>query len=338
MKPKIIFIILLFLAFLFFFGLYFPKDPFSSKKVYFEIEKNETASEIAERLEKEGIIRKKIFFEIYVLLKKREKQLKSGLYKLSPSMSIPKIVEKLVKGNSIKKTITIPEGWTLRDIGNYLEKKKVCKAQDFWKITGESGKIYPNDSLPDLSSQFPFLKQKPKNISLEGFLFPDTYEVVKGESCKEIIIKMLKNFQKKVLPLEKEIQKQKKSLFEVLIMASLLEKEVKTKKDKEIVSGILWKRLKSKIPLQVDATITYITNKKTLKISKKDLQIASPYNTYLKKGLPIGPISNPGLDSILAALYPKESEFWYYLSTPEGKTIFSKTLKEHNIAKRKYLK
>jgi len=104
-----------------------------------------------------------------------------------------------------------------------------------------------------------------------------------------------------------------------------------------LVAGILWKRLENKMPLQVDATITYITGKKTTKISIEETQIDHPYNTYKYLGLPPGPICNPGLESILAALYPKKSDYWYYLSAPDGKTIFSKTLQEHNIAKAKYL-
>jgi len=105
-----------------------------------------------------------------------------------------------------------------------------------------------------------------------------------------------------------------------------------------VVSGILWKRLKNNIPLQVDATISYITGKKTTEISIEETKIDSLYNTYKYKGLPLGPVCNPGLESIKAAIYPKNSEYWYYLSTPEGETIFSKTLEEHNIAKAKYLK
>jgi len=118
----------------------------------------------------------------------------------------------------------------------------------------------------------------------------------------------------------------------------MLEKEVKDFEAKKLVSGILWKRFKNGIPLQVDATITYITGKKTTQISLEDLQIDSPYNAYKYRGLPLGPICNPGLESILAAIYPKESEYWYYLSTPEETTIFSKTLQEHNLAKVKYLR
>ena len=162
---------------------------------------------------------------------------------------------------------------------------------------------------------------------------------------------MLDNFDKKLTQdLRKEISRQSKTIFEIVTMASMLEKEVKDFEAKKLVSGILWKRLENGISLQVDATITYLAGKKTThpegvasrpygaRISIEDLQIDSPYNTYKYKGLPLGPISNPGLESILAAIYPKESDFWYYLSTPDGKTIFSKTLQEHNLAKAKYLR
>ena len=121
-------------------------------------------------------------------------------------------------------------------------------------------------------------------------------------------------------------------------MASLIEKEVIGKEDKEIVSGILWKRLKIGMPLQIDATIVYITGKKTTEISREETKIDSPYNTYRYLGLPPGPICNPGLESIITAVYPKISDNWYYLSSPEGETYFSKNLEEHNIKKVRYLK
>ena len=108
--------------------------------------------------------------------------------------------------------------------------------------------------------------------------------------------------------------------------------------DKKIVSGILWKRIKAGMPLQVDATISYNTGKNTTKVFRSELQIDSPYNTYKYLGLPKGPICNPGIESITAAIYPEKSGFWYYLSTPEGETIFSATLEQHNIAKAKHLK
>ena len=193
--------------------------------------------------------------------------------------------------------------------------------------------------VKDFKNELDFLKGISDNTSLEGFLFPDTYQFPYRIKSEEIVRRMLNNFEKKLTPdLREEIENQGKTIFEIVTMASLIEKEVRTLEDKKIVSGILWKRLESKIPLQVDATITYITDKKTTKISIEETKIDSPYNTYKYLGLPLGPICNPGLESIIAAIHLQDSKFWFYLSTPEGETIFSKTLKDHNIAQDLYLK
>jgi len=150
------------------------------------------------------------------------------------------------------------------------------------------------------------------------------------------VIAMLSNFEKKLTQeLKDEIQKQKKSVFDIITMAAMLEKEVRTLSDKKIVSGILWKRLEAGMPLQIDATINYITGKSDPGATIKDTKIDSPYNTYKYKGLPKGPISNPGMSSITAAIEPTDSPYWFYLS--DGATYFSKTLEEHNVNKAKYL-
>jgi len=333
MKKKIfiflIFLTAIFLLFGFFWqGIYLPKEKNGKEYLIFRINRGEGVKEIAQNLEKEKLIKGSWFFVVYNFFTCNTPKLQAGTYLLSPSMNIPEIVEKFVRGDVVKEKITILEGWTIEDIADYLEEKGIVSKEDFLKATKK-----------DFSNEFEFLKEKPKDASLEGYLFPDTYEVKLEESSEEIIKKMLKNFDSKLTPnLREEIKRQNKTIFEILILASLLEKEVKTKEDKELVAGILWKRLENKMPLQVDATITYITGKKTTKISIEETQIDNPYNTYKYLGLPPGPICNPGLESILAAIYPKESDYWYYLSTPDGKTIFSKTLQEHNIAKTKYLK
>jgi UPF0755 protein len=149
---------------------------------------------------------------------------------------------------------------------------------------------------------------------------------------------MKDNFQKKIEPYLSVIEEKELSLSEVVTMASLIEKEVQTMEDKKIVSGIFWKRIKLGYPLQSCASIAYIKGIPQWRYSSEDTKIESPYNTYLNYGLPPGPISNPGLDSIEAALYPAESPYLYYLSTPDGKIIYSKTLKEHNEAIELYLK
>jgi len=301
LKGIFVFSLLLFsLMFLFLWGIFLPKEKISGPKI-FSVEKGQGLFEIGENLEKERLVKSKFFFDFYVILIGKQRNLQAGKYLLSPSMNVPQIVQKIISGDIAKMKVTIPEGFTVKEIEEMLGIK-----------------------LPE--------------EKLEGYLFPDTYYFPIDVSGEEIVRIMRKNFEKKISPYKEEIEKSGKSLQEIITMASLLEKEVKTKEEKEIVAGILWKRLKAGIPLQVDATITYITGKKTTKISFEDLQIDSPYNTYKYKGLPPGPICNPGLESILAALYPKDSDYWYYLSTPEGKTLFFKTLEEHNLAKTKYLK
>ncbi len=323
-------------------GVYLPKS-LSETESIFIVKKGQNLFQIAQNLEEEGLIKNKFSFGLYVSLKGNQGKLQAGEYLLNPSMNGVEIAKKIIYGDVSKETITIPEGWSLRDIGWYFENKGMFQAEEVFELVGFPSIDYSKTTdLPqpkDFSLDYDFLKDKPKNLSFDGYFFPDTYEINRGESLEKIIKKMFDNFDEKLSQeLRKEIKNQGKTIFEIVTMASLLEKEVRILEDKKIVSGVLWKRLKNGMPLQVDATITYITGKKTTKVLIKDTQIDSLYNTYKYRGLPLGPISNPGLESILAALYPENSEYWYYLSTPEGETIFSRTLGEHNIAKAKYLK
>ncbi|MCD6550371.1 endolytic transglycosylase MltG [bacterium] len=343
---KIVFIILIiFIGGLLYLwqGIYLPLDSNSQEEKVFLIKKGEGVEEIAANLSEDGIIKNRIFFIFYVLLTNHSKDLKAGVYLLKPSMSVEEITDRIVSGKTIEEKITIIEGWNIENIADYFEKEGLFKKEEFFEIAGYPRVDYSKKKdlppPPDFSEEYDFLADKPKNISLEGYLFPDTYFIKRNSTPKEIIEMMLSNFNKKLTPdLREEIIRQKKTIFEIVTMASLIEKEVKTPEDKKIVSGILWKRLKRDMPLQVDATISYITGKKTTAISREELKIDSPYNTYKYTGLPAGPICNPGIESILAAIYPQESEYFYYLSTPDGKTIFSRTLEEHNIAKIKYLR
>lgn len=347
MKIKL-FLIIIFLLFLsgaifVYWMIYVPITPGSEVMSEFNIKEGEGTKEIALNLEKAGLIRWGPLFRLYTLLEGISGNLQAGNYLFSRAMNIPEIAEKLVSGKVLKKEITIIEGWNVRDIGWYFENQGISQAEEFFELVGFPATDYrkPTDfpNPKDFSGDFDFLKDKVRNIGLEGYLFPDTYQIKKGENLEAIIKKILKNFNTKLTPvLREEIKKEKKTIFEIVTMASLLEKEVRTLEDKKLVSGILWKRLKAGMPLQVDATITYLTQKKTTKISIEETKIDSPYNTYKYPGLPLGPISNPGLESIIAAIYPQESNYWYYLSIPDGTTIFSKNLKEHNIAKAKYLK
>lgn len=340
-KAYIIFLVIAIALFIFIAqGIYFPADKEAASKSII-IEKGQGGKEIARVLEKEGIVKWAPFFRIYLLTMGEQENLKAGEYSLSPSMTISEIVEKMVKGEVLKKKVTIIEGWNLRDLGWHLEEKGIAQAEELFELAGFPATDY--SEVKDLPSpkgfDFPFLSEKPDSVGLEGYLFPDTYEILPGEGVEDFVLRVLDNFDKKVYTeIKEEVNSREGTLFEILTMASLIEKEVRGEEDKRIVSGILWKRLDIGMPLQVDATIGYITGKKTTKISKNETEIDSPFNTYRYKGLPLGPICNPGLESIKAALNPKESSYWYYLSTPEGETIFSNTLQEHNRAKARYLK
>ena len=283
-------------------GIKLPKDISATEDKIFFIEKGQSFSQIAENLENAGLIKSSLYFKAYALLEGHATSLQAGEYLLSPSMPLPQIVQKIVSGDTASMAVTIPEGFTVKQIEERL------------------GFALPGENL-------------------EGFLFPDTYHFPLSIGGREVVDRMRENFDGKLTAeMIQEIEKQGKTIFEIIIMASMIEKEVRTPEDKKLVSGVLWKRLGIGMPLQVDATIIYITGKQTTRVSLQDLQIDSPYNTYKYQGLPVGPICNPGLDSIIAAIYPEESQYLYYLSAPNGTTHFSRTLQEHNIAKNKYLR
>ncbi len=320
--------IILAVILLFVWEMYVPKSFAGAEVVRYNAQSGMGAKEISTDLKEKGIIKSSLFFDIYAFMTGRHGKLQAGLYDVSPSMSVASIINALEKGKVATNKITVIEGWNVRDIANYLQEKNIYDKEAFSKALDT-----------DFTEQFSFLHDKPKKLDLEGYIFPDTYQILVGADAEDFLNIALQNFDKKLTPaMRGQITKDKRSIFQVVTMASIIEKEVNLPADKKIVSGILWKRLASGMPLQVDATINYITDKNHPGVTLTDTKIDSPYNTYKYYGLPLGPISNPGLDSLMAAVYPEKSLYWYYLSEPkEGKTIFSKTLEEHNAAIAKYL-
>ena len=312
---------------------YRPHTSFGGTKEV-EIAPGLGSRKIGALLKEEGVIRSKWAFINYVSLRKEASYLKPGTYIFEETMTIPEIARTLVGTARKEKAITISEGWRIEEIEKYLTAEDIITDEYFTTLAAPEGGS-------KFVSRFSFLGDKPESAGLEGYLFPDTYRIYTGEKLEVIAEKMLENFNHKLTPeLREEISRQKKTIFEIITIASLIEKEVVSDEDRALVSGILWKRLGIDMPLQVDATISYIKNQKESngKILTADTKIDSPYNTYLYHELPKGPIGNPGMSAIRAAIYPKESPYLYYLSTPEGETIFSQTLEEHNIAKARYLK
>lgn len=208
-------------------------------------------------------------------------------------------------------TVTIPEGYNIRQIGGVFEELGIFSREDFIKIAQTE----------------------------EGYLFPDTYRFYKDANPDDVVVRMKENFYKKITgEILKEIKSYNKTLQEIIIMASILEEEVKSTEDRKIVAGILWKRLDNGTGLNVDAALTYVLLRGSSDLTQNDLKFDSLYNTYRYRGLPPTPISNPGLDAILAALYPTASTHFYYLTDKNDFVRYARTLEEHALNKFKYLR
>jgi UPF0755 protein len=266
------------------------------------------AKEIVHILEKNEIIRKNNYlFIILIKLSKLEDKLKFGEYNLSPSLNMLQILNKLARGEIVVYKITIPEGYTSIQIAELLDKKEIVEKESFLKLVKYGEK------------------------SWEGYLFPDTYEVPKKYGAENMFKLMLSNFEQVAID-NKLINKAEQTGFtidEIITLASIIEKEAKFAEEKRQISSVFHNRLKSGMKLQSCATIQYILGKPKEKLEESDLEIESPYNTYLYKGLPPGPICNPGIDSIIAALEPANEDYLYFVLGDNGRHIFSKTYEEH---------
>lgn len=307
---KLFFIFSLFflIAILFITAIYFPFEENSTTQKVVNISPGTNAKEIVELLEKSEIIRKNNYtFRILIKLSKLEDKLKFGEYNLSPSMNMLQILDKLVRGEVILYKITIPEGYTSTQIAELLDRKEIAEKETFLKLLEDREK------------------------SLEGYLFPDTYEVPKQYGAENMVKVMLSNFNQIAIEnnFADKAEKIGFSMEEIIILASIIEKESKFSEERRQVSSVFHNRLKKDMKLQSCATIQYILGEPKEKLDEFDLKIDSPYNTYLYKGLPSGPISNPGLDSIMAALEPADEDYLYFVLGENGRHIFSKTYEEH---------
>ncbi len=310
----------------------------------FVIEKGEGVNEISQHLKEQNFIRSKFVFESYIWLRNLQSKFQAGEHKLRQNMTIEEIARVLTSGKPVgERDIKIIEGWSNREIADYLEKEQILKKDIFLEIV-------KNYKLQ--ITNYKFLEDKPESATLEGYLFPDTYRIYseipnellndkdpKTALAEHIIKKMLDNFDRKLTPeLRNEIARQKKKIFEIVTMASIIENEVRGSEDRAMVSDIFWRRLKAGMPLQADSTVNYVTGKSAVRASLDDIDVDSPYNTYKYPGLPAGPIGNPGLDAIRAAIYPKPNNYWYFLTTEDGKVIYSRNFEEHKANRAKYLK
>jgi len=308
---KLLYLLLSLAIFLFFLSL-LPVGKGKLKDI--EIKEGASLLLIAEKLKSEGLIRSKFSFILLALLTGKGKKLKAGFYELSSSFPSWKILDILAEGKVKKIKVTIPEGFNIRQIGERLEQAGIISAKEFVSLATNA----PLTLRVIVSAP---------SGNLEGFLFPDTYFFSKGESPENIVKAMLWNFRKKVL--EKIEGSSELPFYDALKLASLVEWEAKHNEERRLIAGVLLNRLKKGMRLECDATVQYVLPQHKRRITYKDLEIDSPYNTYKVKGLPPTPICNPGLPSIEAALDPQDTPFLYYVARPDGYHIFSLTAEEH---------
>ena len=330
----LLFIVILFAVQIFYsYGINSSVDKKGQDKI-FVVEKGEGVEQIGENLYEAELIKSKFYFKAYIWREKLEKSLQAGEYVLNPSLSIEKIAKVLSEGKTLNDELLIKiiEGWRIKEIDNYLEDKGIITGNEFSELTQKNYELR--------ITNYEFLDSKPRDASLEGFLFPDTYRIFKDATPDDIIKKMLDNFDSKLNDeMRKDIKKQGRTIYEVVIMASIIEKEVRGQEDMKIVSGIFWDRIKNGQALESCATLAYVLGVNKPQYTIEDTKVDSPYNTYQNRGLPPSPINNPGLNAIKAAIYPTYTDYNYFLSRPDtGETVFSKTYNEHLTNKAKYLK
>jgi UPF0755 protein len=306
----------------------------SSQPATFTVAKDEGAKDIAIHLKDQGLIRNPTAFEIYAYAKRSQSGFSDGIYSLNKNMTIRDIFAVLVSSQTSPETsITLIEGWTAKDMTDYLAEQGIVSAEDF--IAAAS----VHDSRSIITDKtYGFLSDRPAEAGLEGYLFPDTYRVFKTTTANQIVEKQLDNFGNKFTDqMKTDATSGNMTVYQIVTLASIIEKEVRTDADRKIAAGIFYDRLNQGVALQSDATINYVTGRQSLQPNAEELNVDSLYNTYKYKGLPPGPICNPSLSSIMAAIYPEKSDYFYFLTKPDGTTVFSKTYEEHLQNKQKYL-
>lgn len=298
--------------------------PIGDKTIEIEIPKGATFRQVIEILSKEGLIRNKTLFLIIGRMSGLERKIRAGYYSIHGSMSPFELLRKLRSGQIVEYEVVIIEGDSLREIGEKLAEKGINKKDDFMKLSVNK------EFLASYNIEAP---------SFEGYLFPDTYRIPKGADPKEVIGIMISRMREKYSG-ELRVRTEELGLSEreVLTLASIIEKEAKVDKERPLISAVYHNRLKKNIPLQADPTCIYGIKKFGEEITDKDLRRKTPYNTYIIKGLPPGPIASPGIMSIKAALYPADVPYIFFVSNNDGTHRFSVTPEEHQIAVETYRK
>ncbi len=313
-----------------------PIDPSDTRDVTVTVDPGSSVSSIAELLFAQNLIRSPFFFKTYARITGRATALQAGTFSMTRAFSTSEIIRILHQGEAQQLSVSIPEGFTVADIDALLASRGFGKKGDIIDCA-----FHCNfDSFEFLPLKHAGSSTLAYGSRLEGYLFPETYAIsLSGYVPKFFLERLLGEFRTRVVNAHaEEIRLSGHTLHEVITMASLIEEESRNADERFIVSGILWKRLKNRVVLGVDATTRYETGKKTDALTKAELEADSLYNTRRKQGLPPGPIANPGISSILASLQPKESIYWYYLHGKDGSIHYAETAEGHTANKMNFLR
>ncbi|NLM96546.1 MAG: endolytic transglycosylase MltG [Halanaerobiaceae bacterium] len=299
-----------------FFYLIQPVNKELETGIRVNIKSGTSVAGIAETLYNHRLIRSRTLFRLLVRFQGMENSLKAGVYNINPGDNLFEIIDQLVKGRVATYRVTIPEGYTVEEIAERLSALTEHSKEDFLRTARSSlGKDYLGN---ENKTRYP----------LEGFLYPDTYIIPEGYQVEEIYELMLSVFEERWLE-ELENNDLGYSPYEIMTIASLVEKEARLDKEKPIIAAVMYNRLKQDMFLQIDATVQYVLKERKERILYSDLKVDSPYNTYLYPGLPPGPIASPGAVSIEAALNPAEVDYLFYFARDDGSHVFSRSYREH---------
>lgn len=327
-------------------GLYYyaaeqlkPTPP--GEAIEFTIPPGTSSAGIADILEEHGIIRDALIFTYYLKYKKIGTGFQAGTYAMAPGTPIAEVIARLNAGDTVKEEtirVTIPEGYTVRQAIAALAAAGFAE-DELLNAVEHPQSTFAGADPPMRAADIP--ESGEYRFAMEGYLFPETYEFAKDVTAKEAVTRIARELDRKLASLpegwEDQLEELGITFHEMMTIASLVEREVVVDSERPLVAGVIYNRIAKGMPLQIDATVQYLFDEQKERLFEKDLQIESPYNTYLNTGLPPGPIASPGLASIQAALYPEPSDYLFYVTKKDGsgEHYFGKTYDEHlnNIRK-----
>lgn len=300
--------------------VYRPLKPADSRVV--TVAPGDSFSEVARNLQDAGIIRSADGFKVLAWLRGDARRIKAGPYDFGNWATPGRVLDRLVAGDVRRQRLTIPEGFSLREIASRLEEEGVGRADTFLTLAADP------DFVASLGLDSP---------SLEGYLFPDTYLFDSGTPEERIIRSMVRQFTSRLAPdVVEGAAKLGLDAHQLVTLASIIQKEAGNRGEMPLISAVFHNRLRRNMPLQADPTVIYGVEDYKGIITRKHLQTPTPYNTYRMRGLPPGPIASPGEDALRAAAFPAESDYLFFVSRGDGTHTFSRTLREHNQAVRQY--